>query len=112
MVAADTVEDRAEHAREIMERIIPTLDAYYDRQRNGTPEAESDPATAYNFKYQVNGMASVVEINPTRKLHSIRTRISKLKKLIPDAPTLARKTQLEAELEDKLAEENRLSQLE
>jgi len=102
MVNATTDEDRAQHAIELMETITPQLDALYDRMRN--PE----PTTAYTFKYEVQGYDQNEPAADLKKLLSLRTRISKLNKIIPEAKSLERRKELEAELAAKIAEKERI----
>jgi len=94
MVTADTDADRADAAREIMGDIIPELDAEYDKLREGDTTAEKPAHTPVDF----------------RKLHSLRTRIARLKKIIPNQKNAQQKAKLEAELADKLAQKAKLEQ--
>lgn len=104
MVAATTDEERAEHARDIMERIIPALDAEYDRLR-----AAQSPG---DFKSPGDSEAvPVVAPKPAadfKKLQSLRSRISTLRKKIPLEKDPKRKAKLEQELSDKITERERL----
>lgn len=100
MVSADTDAERALQAEKVLE-INRQLDAEYDRLRAGNqPDIpESSKAARSDGK---------TEADQLRQLHSLRTRVSKLKnKLIPKAngPRLA---ELEKELEIKLADIKRI----
>lgn len=98
MVAAKTDEERAEHARKIMQEILPALDRYYDRQRSGAPLDEPESAAPAESP-------GANEADLIRRQAVLRVRISKLTRhLIPSAPTLARKQQLESELAAKRQE--------
>lgn len=96
LVAATTDAQRAEHAAAIMQRIIPALDAEYDRTRIGATTDEPP-------RRGVAGSADLL-----RRLQVVRVRLSKLKKLIPAAPNLERRRQLETEQAEKEAEKARL----
>lgn len=99
MVAAKDDDERAFHATIIMEDILPELDRLYDLQRGvemtEKPTNVENPVIGDNYK----------------KLHTIRTRISTLKREIPKAKTIERKAELTKQLEEKEAEKNRLEGL-
>ncbi|MEO6038441.1 MAG: hypothetical protein ABIQ93_08510 [Saprospiraceae bacterium] len=99
MIAAKTDEERAENARIIMEEIIPELDRLYDLQR-AKPMPQNADAQATERQTVVG--------DSFRKLVSVRSRISKLKRDIPNAKTVKRRAELETQLEVKLAEKLRL----
>lgn len=101
MVNAATDEERGQHAIELMETITPQLDALYDRMRNPIP------TTAYTFENQVQGYTNEPAAD-LKKLLSLRTRISKLHKIIPHAKSLERRKELEDELAAKIAEKERI----
>lgn len=97
LIAAKTDRERGTIARKIMEEIIPALDREYDRLRAGISDtddrAEIHPAPGMN------------ELALIRRQNSLRARVSKLRnQLIPTAPNLARKQELEKELAAKLDE--------
>jgi hypothetical protein len=101
MVNAQTDEERADAAEEIMERVVPSLDSEYDRLRAGnsdTPTATPAPVrelTAQEMK----------------RLHVVRTRLSKLKKQIPQTKDPVRRAQLENEFAEKTAEKENFERL-
>lgn len=91
LVSAKSDSERADHARVIMEDILPTLDNLYDAARHQGDQPEP--------KRKKDGVQTI------RKLQALRTRVSLLKnKLIPNAPSVARKAELEKELQLKVAE--------
>lgn len=98
VTAADDTQ-RAGHAAKIMEDIIPALDNEYDRLRAG--DADDDIPT--DMPPPPSGAAML------RELHSIRTRIARIKKLLKAPNDAARRAELETELETKL---NRKAELE
>ncbi len=97
MGTAATDKERGEHAGEIL-RISGELDAEYDRLRaEGNPVSEEEAGPAPAAKREPIA-------NQVRRLHSLRTRIAKLKNhLIPKA-SAKRLADLEKELEKKQAE--------
>lgn len=99
MQAADTDEDRARHAREIMWRIIPALDAEYDRLRSGN--------------LATSAAAPAQDATPTlRRLQSLRTRIARISnQLLPACTDTDRRVQLEAELKEKRAQAEAIQEL-
>lgn len=92
MVSATSDEQRADHARKIMEDILPKIDRIYDGARAGEAVEENtdkEPPVG----------------NPLRRLQSLRTRVSRLRnQLIPGASNSTRRAALEAELKQKLVE--------
>jgi len=103
LISATTDAERAEHARTIMLDIIPALDAEYDRLRSTPP-----PSPLGEGKGVGLNAPGVEEI---RRLQTLRVRLSNLKKLIPAAPTIERRQQLETEQAEKQAEAARLEAL-
>lgn len=102
MVAATTDEERAEHARDIKERIVPALDAEYDRLRAAQSNPTPDPSP------EKEGGRSTKTASSFKKLQSLRSRISTLRKKIPLEKDPKRKAKLEQELSDKITERERL----
>lgn len=104
LVTAETDEQRAEHATAIMENIVPALDAEYDRLRaaGDTPQPEEEIAVA-----PILTDDSAAQL---RKLQSIRTRISTIRKHLATAQG-KRRADLEKELALKTAEKARLEEL-
>lgn len=110
LCAATTDAERAEYATIIMSDIIPALDAYYDTLRSAGDADTTDTAAPDFDPIPITGGA-VGGVDVIRRLQSLRTRVSKIKKhLIPSAPTLARRAQLETELEEKQAQIDRIEQ--
>ncbi len=101
LVSATTDETRAEQARKIMEEIIPNLDAIYDAARNGDPHPPAPSSQA-----EKSGVDLI------RRLQSLRTRVARIRnQLLPAVLNLARKAELEKELETKLAEITRIEKI-
>lgn len=96
MVAATTNEDRAEHAAEILS-LNRRLDAEYDRLRKG--ESATDLPTD-----MPPPRAEETTLRTLRKLASLRTRVSRLKKKLIPAANGKRRADLEKELQQKQAE--------
>jgi hypothetical protein len=95
MVAAQTDQDRAYYSKHIMQRIIAALDAEYDRLRAGGLPDDA-PAT-------IAEPAAKAPVTDFQRLHSLRTRVSRIRnKLLPEA-TGDRLQELQQELADKLA---------
>lgn len=110
LVSATTDAGRAEYATIIMSDIIPALDAYYDTLRSVGDADTADTAAPDFDPIPITGGA-VGGVDIIRRLQSLRTRVSKIKKhLLPAAPTLARRAELETELEEKQAEIERIEQ--
>ena len=110
MVSATDDATRAAHAKDIMERINPALDAEYDRllatPANDTPAEEKPEAPLHSTPGPI---LNKTDADNYKKLQSVRSRISRLKKeLIPKATDPKRKAQLEQELAGKLAERDNL----
>jgi len=101
MVNAETEKDRGEHAGEIL-RISKELDLEYDRLRSlQNPGIEEELADAKPATLQQSA-------EDVRRLHSLRTRIARLKnRLIPNASGKQR-ADWEKELAKKQAEVQRL----
>lgn len=109
LVAATTDEQRAEYARDIKERIIPALDAEYDRLREAAKsgaDLKSRPDAEDNTT--PGPILTAGDARAFKKLQSVRSRISTLRKKIPTEKDPKRKLKLEQELETKLAEKERL----
>jgi hypothetical protein len=101
LLTATTDAARADHAHIIMSDIIPALDAYYDNLRAGSPDT---PITDDFDPIPITGGA-LGGVDTIRRLNSLRTRVSKItRQLLPAAPTVARRAELEKELEQKRAE--------
>ncbi len=121
LVAATTDADRARYAREIMERIVPALDAEYDRLRSN-PTADPSPegrggafvpvlaGTDAGLGHSTLPRGEGSAVGLLRKLASLRSRISTLRKRLSTETDAARRAKLEAELEAKTAEKERLEQ--
>lgn len=99
MVLAETDADRATQATRIMEEIVPSLDKEYDRLRTG-----GDSENEGQHDAPLDGAAKL------RELHSIRTRISAIKKLLKKPNDKAREAELEKELSDKIIRRDILTQ--
>jgi hypothetical protein len=94
MVMSQTDTDRADHARKIMETIVPSLDEEYDKLREGTTEAAPPKQDA---------------TKTLRQLQSVRTRIARLRNvLIPKEQDKKRLAQLEKELAEKIIQKEKL----
>ncbi len=109
LVAATTDEQRAEYSRDIMERIIPALDAEYDRLREAAKSGgdfKSPPDSEDNTS--PGPILNAGDARAFKKLQSVRSRISTLRKKIPLEKDPKRKAKLEQELETKQAEKERL----
>lgn len=103
LVTAETDAARAEKAREIMEKIIPALDAEYDRLRAGdSPDPEAE--TVEIGRPILNTAAAAT----LEKLLSVRSRISTLRSKVNKEKDPAKKAKWEAELDKKIAERDRL----
>ena len=105
MVAAATDDERAKYARDIMQRIIPALDAEYDRLRAAQSGA---PIQVDN-----TGLAPILTTSTAadyKKLQSVRSRISTLKGKIKKETDPKKKAKWERELETKIAERERLEE--
>lgn len=97
MVLAQTDDERAKHATEIMGTIVPELDAEYDNWVVGDPPAQQTPK-----KPGLSGAK-------LRELQSLRSRISRLQKsLIPSQKDKAKKAKLEAELANKISRKEQI----
>jgi len=107
LVSATTDEQRAEYSRDIMERIIPALDAEYDRLR-AESKREMTPNDAMPNDESPAPILTAGDARAFKKLQSVRSRISTLRKKIPQEKDPKRKLKLEQELEEKLAEKERL----
>lgn len=104
MVAAKNDRERGRLAKEIMEKILPALDREYDRLRAG---ASPDADTITNSDETPRTPVEMI-----KRQNSLRARTSRLRNhLIPNAPSLARKQELQAELEAKETELNNLTAL-
>lgn len=91
------------HAGKIMREILPALDAEYDRLRAGKPE-----------QWQQGPILDDTDntLHQVKRLASLRTRIARLKNhLIPEARDMKRRAQLEKQLEENIAEKNRIEKL-
>ena len=104
MVAAKNDRERGRLAKEIMEKILPALDREYDRLRAGaSPDADNTTNPDETPRTPVEMI---------KRQNSLRARTSRLRNhLIPNASSLARKQELQAELEAKETELNNLTAL-
>ena len=94
-----TADTLAAAAREIMEEILPQLDAYYDKQRAAL---NTDPDDATTDSEEIPPpVPPEKNTDPLKKLLSMRARCSKIKKLLTTITEPTRKAQLEAELAEK-----------
>lgn len=94
MALAHTDKERGDHAKNIMENIVPELDAEYAKLRG---EGAEDPVSETKVT------------NTLRQLNSVRTRIARLRNhLIPKEKNKARLAILEAELVEKIAIKEKL----
>ncbi len=104
MVTADTDEARAGYAREIMQEIVPDLDAEYDRLRAGdTPPLEGQGEA---IRPILNAHAAAT----LEKLLSVRSRISNLRGKLKREKDPGKRAKLESELNKKIAERDALQQ--
>lgn len=103
LVTAETDAARAEKAREIMEKIIPSLDAEYDRLRAGdSPDPEAETVEIGR------PILNTADAATLEKLLSVRSRISTLRSKVKKEKDPAKKAKWEAELDKKIAERDRL----
>ena len=104
MVAAKNDRERGRLAKKIMEEIIPALDREYDRLRAGASlPADTEPSAE---------TPAMTAVDMIKRQNSLRARTSRLRNhMIPNAPNLARKQELEAELSVKEKELNNLTAL-
>lgn len=114
MVAASTDEERAAHARDIMERIIPALDAEYDRLRAQSSDDSKSSDDSDDSKSSDDSDAigrpilNAGDARAFKKLQSVRSRISTLRGKVQKEKDPDKKARWEAELEKKIAERERL----
>ncbi len=104
LTAAKTDEERAKYAKEIMEDIVPALDAEYDRLRAGV---QAEPVAVHPGSIP-GTILSTGDARTFKKLQSVRSRISTLKGKIKTEKNPDRKAKLQQELEDKTTEKERL----
>lgn len=106
MVSATTDAERAKYAADIMQRIIPALDAEYDRLRaleqvlQGMEEADQHAPT--------RPILNKSDASAFKKLQSVRSRISTLRKKLQKEKDPDKKARWERELEAKITERERL----
>lgn len=111
MSAAKTDEERAQYAREIMEDILPALDAEYDRLRAeaaAKERGETEASTATEPDAPTGPILNAADTRTFKKLQSVRSRISTLKGKIKSEKDPAKKAKWQKELQDKTAERDRL----
>lgn len=106
MVSATTDEERAKYASDIMQRIIPALDAEYDHLR--TLEQELQGMEEENKAAPTRPILNTTDASAFKKLQSVRSRISTLRKKIAAEKDPDKRAKLERELELKIAERERL----
>lgn len=107
MVAATTDEERLKYACDIMLRIMPALDAEYDRLRaEASPNVR--PAETADDEAIGRPILNNTDARAFKKLQSVRSRISTLRKKIAAEKDPGKKAKWEHELEAKIAERERL----
>jgi len=103
MVTADTDEQRAQHAIAIMEDIVPALDKEYDALRAGDQEPGQQ-----TDEIAVHPILDLGDAKKLKRLQSVRSRISNIKKKLAQAQTPARKQELEKQLAENTAQKELL----
>lgn len=106
MVAATTDEERGRYAADIMQRIIPALDAEYDRLR-AEASAKASP-TGTDGDAPIAPILNATDARAFKKLQSVRSRISTLRKKIAEEKDRDKKAKWQRELEKKEVERDRL----